>query len=1036
MKLDFEFNEFAQTFNPDFSEEAKTFDAEIGEHIVVPDGENGATFYPSVSEDGIISWTNDRELDNPPPVNIKGNDGEDGTDGVSIIDIRTLELNTEDGGITTYNIYMSNGAIYTFDVKNGSKGTKGDKGDTGEKGEDGAPGLNGRDGVDGKDGLNGLDGKDGTDGISIVEVTINDNNELVLTFSDNTTRNLGVVVGADGKDGQDGKNGLDGVNGIDGVNGQDGKDGKDGQNGLDGKDGQDGKSAYQIAKDHGFDGTEAEWLASLKGEKGEQGIQGIQGEQGIAGKDGQNGRDGIDGQDGYTPQKGVDYFDGKDGIDGKDGENGKDGEKGETGAPGKDGVNGKDGVSATHSWNGTVLTVTSASGTSSADLKGEKGDQGERGLQGADGAKGDKGDTGANGTNGKDGTSVTVSKVTESSADGGSNVVTFSDGKTLTVKNGSKGSPGTNGTNGTNGKDGADGKTPVKGVDYFTPDEKSQMVAEVTASLGAVETIPDYVITEAESVIDRVLSAQGNRTFTFAAITDLHYGNDGYTDGIKHACQAMKYIDERIKLDAVTVLGDYTDTYPARDLENAIGDFKTINGVLSDLRFATNLRQQGNHDYYEGNFPITNRFIQSYSDDVVWGNKIGGYYYKDFDEYKLRVISVNTNETANGDLAVSEAQYQWFANSLDLSSKEDATEWHILILSHHPLDWWASSYVFTNVLDAYKKGTTWGTMNFAGKNKATLVCNVHGHIHNFKTDYLHFGNVNGGNRSTVLRMSTPNACFGRDNQYTQASVGVTTWVEDTTYPKTKNSAKDTAFCIYCVDLDTTTVTAVCYGAGYDRSIDYVNGTIEVIHSVTNNLTNVTTNNNATSISNGQPYTATLTTANGNAFESVVVSMGGVDVTASVYANGVITIPAVTGNLVITAVEKEVEVIINLIDTVGVTSTTRLSTSSGTEKTSDDNFVTGFIEVKKGDVIRTSGADFKADVNGNCGVWIYREDKSYWTYDQTKYSSSPIVRNWWNIVVDADGNLTITISGDGNNHIRLCGRSTGAGLLVTKNQEIQ
>ena len=35
---------------------------------------------------------------------------------------------------------------------------------------------------------------------------------------------------------------------------------------------------------------------------------------------------------------------------------------------------GEDGVSATHSWNGTTLTVTSASGTSSADLKGEKGD--------------------------------------------------------------------------------------------------------------------------------------------------------------------------------------------------------------------------------------------------------------------------------------------------------------------------------------------------------------------------------------------------------------------------------------------------------------------------------------------------------------------------------------------------------------------------------------------------------------------------------------------------------------------------------------
>ena len=41
----------------------------------------------------------------------------------------------------------------------------------------------------------------------------------------------------------------------------------------------------------------------------------------------------------------------------------------------KDADEGKfDGVSATHEWNGTVLTMTSASGTSSADLKGDKGD--------------------------------------------------------------------------------------------------------------------------------------------------------------------------------------------------------------------------------------------------------------------------------------------------------------------------------------------------------------------------------------------------------------------------------------------------------------------------------------------------------------------------------------------------------------------------------------------------------------------------------------------------------------------------------------
>lgn len=37
-------------------------------------GDTGATFTPSVSEDGTLSWTNDKDLENPRPVNIKGSE--------------------------------------------------------------------------------------------------------------------------------------------------------------------------------------------------------------------------------------------------------------------------------------------------------------------------------------------------------------------------------------------------------------------------------------------------------------------------------------------------------------------------------------------------------------------------------------------------------------------------------------------------------------------------------------------------------------------------------------------------------------------------------------------------------------------------------------------------------------------------------------------------------------------------------------------------------------------------------------------------
>ena len=155
---------------------------------------------------------------------------------------------------------------------------------------------------------------------------------------------------------------------------------------------------------------------------------------------------------------------------------------------------GRDGISATHSWNGTTLTITSASGSSSTNLKGAKGDQGIQGIQGepgADGAKGDKGDTGpqgpkgdkgdtgAAGANGADGVGISsVKQTTTSTADDGNNVitVTLTNGTTSTfkVQNGSKGSKGATG---------AAGYTPVRGTDYWTTADRAEIKAYVDEAI-------------------------------------------------------------------------------------------------------------------------------------------------------------------------------------------------------------------------------------------------------------------------------------------------------------------------------------------------------------------------------------------------------------------------------------------------------------------------------------------------------------------------------------------------------------------------
>lgn len=65
---------------------------------------------------------------------------------------------------------------------------------------------------------------------------------------------------------------LESLKGVDGLPGKDGKNGADGLPGRDGINGSDGKSAYIIAVEHGFSGTETEWLQSLKGADGKNGI--------------------------------------------------------------------------------------------------------------------------------------------------------------------------------------------------------------------------------------------------------------------------------------------------------------------------------------------------------------------------------------------------------------------------------------------------------------------------------------------------------------------------------------------------------------------------------------------------------------------------------------------------------------------------------------------------------------------------------------------------------------------------------------------
>lgn len=161
-----------------------------------------------------------------------------------------------------------------------------------------------------------------------------------------------------------------------------------------------GKSAYEIAKENGFDGTEAEWLASLKGATGAAGANGKDGENGKTPYVGENGNWYIGANDTGKPSRGAKGDKGEPGATGAKGDKGDPGAKGDKGEPGSPGAKGDKGdkgdTGATPNLTiGAVTTLgagenatASITGTAESPVlnlgipKGAKGDKGEPGTGG------------------------------------------------------------------------------------------------------------------------------------------------------------------------------------------------------------------------------------------------------------------------------------------------------------------------------------------------------------------------------------------------------------------------------------------------------------------------------------------------------------------------------------------------------------------------------------------------------------------------------------------------------------------------------
>lgn len=601
-------------------------------------------------------------------------------------------------------------------------------------------------------------------------------------------------------------------------------------------------------------------------------------------------------------------------------------------------------------------------------------------------------------------------------------------------------------------------------------------VAEMGAAVTALPNedtithadIPSYVKAEALAVAEKVKAVMKADSIVFLAISDLHHTGpqvDNWQTNINagnlHACQALKVLSYSLpQIDFACMLGDVTFGNAKTTTQLMQQQFNQINDWLGEAwRGVPQLRTVGNHDTGEYSTLVGAQFLKNniwkYNEGAVYGSEEYGYCYRDFAEKKLRVICLNTceGETVSGESAAyccSPEQLLWFAQTLyAVGSKADAAQWGIIVLGHYPLDL-GGAYPTGNIVKAYVAGESTVqngvTVNFSGHNAAKFIMNVHGHNHCFQFGKLHSVANGQGTEFDAWRMCTPNACFYRNNSGVVTMNGIS-FGDPAPHDKTAGTGKDTAFNVNVINPSEQVLYSFCYGAGIDRTIGYA---ATVYHSITNTLTNVTTSNDAVAAEDGTAYSATITAADGYTMSSVTVKMGGTDITSTAYNSdtGVVSIAAVTGDVVITAKATKVVSYHNLVpmavDSSGASAPYTdglMLKSDGTTSALNHFTVTGFIPFDGGavHVYRIGGDGITWNEYGARLAW-YNAD---FTLKGSVLSYDQLGRNMYYPTKIDDPNAAAAFSTDANvappkgaAYFRVSAKGSGANLVVTLDEKIE
>lgn len=209
---------------------------------------------------------------------------------------------------------------------------------------------------------------------------------------------------------------------------------------------------------------------------------------------------------------------------------------------------------------------------------------------------------------------------------------------------------------------------------------------------------------------------------------------------------------------------------------------------------------------------------------------------------------------------------------------------------------------------------------------------------------------------------------------------------------------------------------------------------QISYSIALNLTNCASSNATTTISDGASYTTTLSpTGTFKKLGAITVTMGGTDISSTAVSGSTITIAKATGNIVITCAAA----ITNIIDTIGISANTRLSTSSGANRTQTGYAAIGanedaasMIHLAAGDMLRIKGVSLPASNDSYSAIAVYNASGAFTT---STYLHNGL--GWNNLTFNNSGDSVVVTSG-GEHYFRVSLICTDAtAVIATINEPI-